>query len=181
LKEAEIATLDVGVIGGGICGASVAAFLAEEGLNVGLFERASIASAASGRNSGVIQHPFDPHLAALHRESLTLYRTLALEESGFELAEQPVGLLVVSPDADAVAGAAASVVSAAPELQPELIDPAVLRTVEPMLAPDLTAFRMATGYPVAPAVATRSIAERARRAGASLVTDAAVDPNEVAR
>jgi glycine oxidase len=50
-----------------------------------------------------------------------------------------------------------------------------------MLAPDLTAFRMATGYPVAPAIATRSIAERARRAGASLVTDSAVEAIEVAR
>jgi glycine/D-amino acid oxidase-like deaminating enzyme len=50
---------DFGVIGGGIVGCALAAFLAEGGASVVLYERDEIAAAASGRNSGVLQHPFD--------------------------------------------------------------------------------------------------------------------------
>ncbi len=67
---------DIAIIGGGIIGVSAAAFLAEAGIRVGLFERDDIASAASGRNSGAIQHPFDPYLADLHRRTLALYHEL---------------------------------------------------------------------------------------------------------
>ena len=62
---------DVVVIGGGIIGTSVAAFLAEAGRRVVLVERAEIGAGASGRNSGVVQHPFDPALVALHLETVT--------------------------------------------------------------------------------------------------------------
>ena len=68
---------DVAIVGGGIIGAASAAFLAAAGARVTLYERSEIAAAASGRNSGVIQHPFDPVLVALYRESLALYRELA--------------------------------------------------------------------------------------------------------
>jgi glycine/D-amino acid oxidase-like deaminating enzyme len=50
---------DAVVVGGGILGAATAAFLADAGLAVVLVERDTIASGASGRNSGVIQHPYD--------------------------------------------------------------------------------------------------------------------------
>ncbi|MGH2805554.1 MAG: FAD-dependent oxidoreductase, partial [Thermoleophilaceae bacterium] len=53
---------DVAVVGGGIVGCAAAAFLAEAGARVELFERGALAGAASGRNSGSIQHPFDPLL-----------------------------------------------------------------------------------------------------------------------
>ena len=61
---------DVVVIGGGIVGTAAAAFLAEAGARVTLVERDGLASGASGANSGVVQHPFDPVLAALYRETL---------------------------------------------------------------------------------------------------------------
>src|SRR5918999_609988 len=47
-----------------------APFLAEAGARVELFERDTLAAGASGRNSGSIQHPFDPVLAQLHFETL---------------------------------------------------------------------------------------------------------------
>ena len=50
---------DFAVIGGGIVGCSLAAFLAEAGASVVLYEREAIAAGASGRNSGVVQHPLD--------------------------------------------------------------------------------------------------------------------------
>src|SRR3954471_7375968 len=84
---------DFAVIGGGIVGCSMAAFLAEAGASVVLYERTAIAAGASGRNSGVVQHPLDTELVGLYEESLEHYRTLG---RGFELPEDPVGLLLLS-------------------------------------------------------------------------------------
>ena len=58
---------DVAVIGGGIVGCALAAFLAEAGAAVTLYEREAIAAGASGRNSGVVQHPIDPALVGALR------------------------------------------------------------------------------------------------------------------
>ena len=58
---------DVVVVGGGIVGTSAAAFLAAASLRVVLVEREGLASGASGANSGVVQHPFDPITADLYR------------------------------------------------------------------------------------------------------------------
>ena len=65
---------DFAVIGGGIVGCSLAAFLAEAGASVVLYEREAIAAGASGRNSGVVQHPLDAALVDLYEESLEHYR-----------------------------------------------------------------------------------------------------------
>ncbi len=167
-RRREIENYDVVVIGGGICGVSVAAFLAEAGLSVAVLEPTAIAAAASGRNSGVIQQPFDAHLASLHRETLEIYRELALEAAEFELADAPAGLLIISPDHDAVSAATATIAAEEPELSAELIDSAKLAAMEPSLAPGLAACRLETGWPVAPAAATRAMADRAARGGAVL-------------
>jgi len=166
LREAHIDTYDVGVIGGGICGVSVAAFLAQEGLSVGLFESTAIAAAASGRNSGSVQQPFDPHLASLHRDTLAIYRELAGQSDEFQLADAPAGLLIVSPDDAAVSAATAAIAAEVPELSPELVASGPLHALEPMLAPGLSACRLETGWPVAPASATHALAALAERSGA---------------
>ncbi|HEX6584073.1 MAG TPA: FAD-dependent oxidoreductase, partial [Thermoleophilaceae bacterium] len=70
LRERGLSTpRDVAVIGGGIVGCAAAAFLAEAGVKVDLYERDEVGSAASGRNSGSVQHPFDPVMAELHAET----------------------------------------------------------------------------------------------------------------
>ena len=72
LREREVSLdADVAIIGGGIVGCAAAAFLAEAGAKVELYERDEVGAAASGRNSGSIQHPFDPVLAELHFETLS--------------------------------------------------------------------------------------------------------------
>ena len=68
------AVTDVAVIGGGIAGCATAALLAEAGAAVPLYERETIAAGASGRNSGVLQHPMDAVLEPLHEASLRAVR-----------------------------------------------------------------------------------------------------------
>jgi glycine/D-amino acid oxidase-like deaminating enzyme len=167
---------DVAVIGGGIIGTAAAAYLAEVGVRVRLFEREQIAAGASGRNSGTIQHPFEPDMARLHRATLPLYRELAQMVTDFELAPEPAGLLLLSPDERAVSEAGRSIATREPDLAPLLIAPRELGLLEPSLAADLFACRIATGYPVAPAAATNAFAARARTCGASLEIGEAAEP-----
>src|SRR5215212_9264882 len=85
---------DVAVIGGGIVGCATAAFLAEAGARVVLYERERVGAAASGRNSGVLQDPMDPVMRPLHAGSLAEYEQLP----GFALPADVAGILVVSED-----------------------------------------------------------------------------------
>ena len=153
---------DVAIIGGGIVGCAAAAFLTEAGARVELYERDEVAGAASGRNSGSIQHPFDPVLAELHAETLDHYRGL----DGLDLPEEPEGVLMLSHEREALAPAVDEIGRDFPELEPALLDPAALRAVEPGVAGGLWACRLETGYPVRPGAATRAFARRAFSAGA---------------
>ena len=156
---------DVAVIGGGIVGVSAAAFLARAGARVELFERAELAAAASGRNSGAIQHPYDPELLGLHDETVAMYSNL----DGFAFDPEPVGVLVLGRDAAALAALAADLGEAFPELEPAVVDG---RAAEPLLAPGVAACRLRSGHPVRPEAATLAFAEAARAAGAVLHTAA---------
>ncbi|MDA0182873.1 FAD-binding oxidoreductase [Solirubrobacter phytolaccae] len=141
---------DFAVVGGGIVGCALAAFLAEGGARVVVHEREAIAAGASGRNSGVVQDPLDPALTGLYEESLAHYRAL----EGFTFPADPVGLLLVSEQPFEHPGA-------------ELIeDP---HRLEPALAHGLFARRIDTGRPVPPAAAAHAWADRAKAAGARFV------------
>jgi len=138
---------DFAVVGGGIVGCALAAFLAEGGARVVVHEREAIAAGASGRNSGVVQDPLDPALSGLYEESLAHYRAL----EGFDFPAEPVGLQHVGEQPFEHPGA-------------ELVeDP---HRLEPALAPGLFARRIDTGRPVPPAAAAHAWAHRAKRAGA---------------
>jgi D-amino-acid dehydrogenase len=158
-------TPDFAVIGGGIVGCALAAFLAEAGASVTLYERAELAAGASGRNSGVLQHPLDAALAGLYEESIAQYRELG---HGFDLPEVDAGLLIVSDRPEALAAGYAEAAAAFPELAPALLDERELAAAEPALAAGLHAYRLQTGRPVPPGVAARAFAARARAAGAEL-------------
>ena len=145
-------------------GCAAAAFLAEAGARVELFERGELAGAASGRNSGSIQHPFDPVLAELHAETLGHYRDL----DGFRLPERPAGVLLLASERAPLVPTVAEIASGQPELEPALLDPRELQRLEPRLGRKIWGCRLETGYPVQPAAATLAFAERARRAGAQL-------------
>ena len=156
------APADVAIIGGGIVGCAAAAFLADAGVKVEVYERDEVGSAASGRNSGSIQHPFDPVMAELHAETLRHLRDLP----EFELPPSPAGVLMLAPDRAALEPSAAEIERDSPELEPALLEPADVRSLEPAVADGMWACRLETGYPVAPLSATRAFARRAYAAGA---------------
>ena len=154
---------DVAVIGGGIAGCATAALLAESGADVTLFEREAIAAGASGRNSGILQHPMDPALVALYEASLALYAEL----DGFALPE-PTGVLIIDPY-EGLRAAYEANAARFPELEPEWLEGDDLRAAEPALAADLYAYRVNAGRPIGPTAATNAWAARAKAAGARIV------------
>ena len=161
---------DVAVIGAGIAGCATAAFLAEGGAAVTVYEREAIAAGASGRNSGIVQHPMDPALVDLYEASLALYGELG---HGFELPAEPSGVLLVSEDREALVRDFDTARSRFPDLEPEWLERDALRAEEPALAPTVFAYRLRTGRPVGPTAATTAWAERAQAAGARFVVDEA--------
>lgn len=159
---------DVAVIGGGIIGTAAAAFLAEGGASVVLFERSEIGAGASGRNSGAIQHPYDDVFAKLHQDSLPLYRELAAMDSDFELPTDADELLLVTTDADAAVSTVANLQAATPELRARYVSADEMGKLERSVGPGIAGVWLDTGYAVAPASATQAFARRARRAGADI-------------
>lgn len=156
---------DVVVIGGGIVGTSAAAFLAGAGVRVTLVEREGLASGASGANSGVVQHPFDPVMAALYRETVALYRDLSSAGLGFRLGDQPVGLLYLSANEAVVRDTDRSLGEAFPGLEHAVLSGRDLERLEPALAPGLFACRVGIGFPVHPGGSTYAYATLAERRG----------------
>jgi glycine/D-amino acid oxidase-like deaminating enzyme len=165
-EAAAVTANDVAVIGGGIAGCATAALLAEAGAAVTLYEREAIGAGASGRNSGIVQHPMDPALVALYEDSLALYRALG---HGFELPSSPTGVLIVAEEGAALAATHEAAARRFPELAPEWLEGEALRAAEPAMGPGLFAYRVVSGRPIGPTAATRSWAERARAAGARIV------------
>jgi D-hydroxyproline dehydrogenase subunit beta len=161
-------TADAVVIGGGIVGVSAATHLATTGRRVVLVERTEIAAGASGRNSGVVQHPFDPVLVELHLETLALYRAL----EGLSIPAAPVGLLLVTHDVDGARRLSADVAATHPHLGPSFVSPEQMLSLEPAVAADVAACRLDIGYPVAPAAATNAYADWARRVGVEILLGA---------
>jgi glycine/D-amino acid oxidase-like deaminating enzyme len=155
---------DVVVVGGGIIGTSVAAYLAAAGRRVILVERAEIGAGASGRNSGVVQHPFDPVLVELHLETVALYGEL----EGFALPAEPAGLLSVTRDVDGARRLTAELSASHPGLRPRFVGTDEMASLEPSIASGVAACRLDIGYPVAPAAATRAYAALADRAGVDI-------------
>lgn len=157
----------VAVIGGGIVGLAAAAYLAEGGARVTVHEREAIGAGASGRNSGVIQHPFDPALVPLYQESVAAYRRLAgiSADIGFALPAEPAGLLLVAHRRAVVEALGAHLRATLPELGATVLDPAALRRLEPSIADGVHALRLPIGFPVVPAAPTYAWASRADRLG----------------
>jgi glycine/D-amino acid oxidase-like deaminating enzyme len=164
-SNAAVSGVDVVVVGGGIVGAATAAHVALTGRRVLLVEAVAIGAGASGRNSGVVQHPFDPLLVSLHRETLELYRAL----EGFDLPAAPVGLLSVTRDVEGARALADSLRATHPHLHATFLAPDEVHRLEPAVAGDVAACRLDIGYPVGPAAATNAYVGWAGRLGVDVV------------
>jgi glycine/D-amino acid oxidase-like deaminating enzyme len=162
---------DVVVVGAGIVGCALAAFLSEGGASVLLVERDEVAAGASGRNSGVVQHPMEEDLVPLFDETVSHYRALA--EHGFALPDEPNGVLVLAEDPAQLARDGAALGDRFPELHARALAPGEPGELEPALSRSLAGLRLDTGYAVPPAAATRAFAARAAAAGARLRTGSA--------
>jgi glycine/D-amino acid oxidase-like deaminating enzyme len=143
---------DVAVLGAGIVGCTAAALLAEAGADVTVVERERVGAGASGRNSGVLQHPLDPRLADLHHRTVTLHREV------LELPDEPDGILLLGETSPAGLPAA---------LEAEVLADA--SAAEPVLRPGIPAGRRR------PAGHRR---RRAARGGADARGDRRVDPRD---
>ena len=174
-----MSTPDVVIVGGGIVGAAAATFLARGGARVTIYDRDGLASGASGANSGVVQYPIDPALVPLHLETVELYRELSAADAGFRLPLEPAGLLFVSRQGDVVRRLAHELAVSDPVLRPEVLEGTSLLALEPSLAPDLSACRVMTGYPVPPAASTYAYATLAERAGVTIRVGRAATPEVV--
>jgi glycine/D-amino acid oxidase-like deaminating enzyme len=161
---------DVAIIGAGIVGCATAAFLAEAGASVLLVERDAIAAGASGRNSGIVQHPMEPVLLPLFTETVAHYRDLAAH--GFALPSEPNGLLVLADDEAVLEHELAALRGGYPELAPELLAPGEATRLEPAVSARVAGIRLHTGFAVPPAAATAAFAGRADAAGARIAVGA---------
>lgn len=141
-------------------GCALAWFLARAGLRVTVLEAVGIGAGASGRNSGLVEHPYDAAQVGLYEETLTLLA----QALGDAFPSAPVGALLLVEDADQAEQVAADHAGFA-GLAPRVLSPDALGRIEPGLAPDLWACLVRTGHPVAPALAVGAFAERARAAG----------------
>jgi glycine/D-amino acid oxidase-like deaminating enzyme len=163
-RDRALRSVDVVVVGGGIVGVSAAVHLALSGRSVALIERAEIAAGASGRNSGVVQHPFDPVLVELHLETLALYRSL----EGFALPTEATGLLYVTHDIDGARRLTSDLAVSYKQLRPRFVEPDEMPSLEPAVAPGVAACRLEIAYAVVPSAATHAYAAWARRLGVEI-------------
>ncbi len=161
---ANLVSTDMIIVGAGIVGCATAYFLASDGHSVKVIDPNGIAAAASGRNNGLIEHPYDAATVGLFDESVELLAQVL----GDGFPSEPVGTLLLTHDEGAARDLELQYAEF-PSLEPQALDPDRMREAEPLLAPGLWGCMLATGHPIMPVEATTVFADLAREAGAEFV------------
>lgn len=164
-------THDVVVIGAGIVGCATAAFLAHRGCRVAVFDAGPIGAGASGRNAGLVEHPYELHQHGLYEETVTLLK----ETLGSDMPAEPVGALLLFDD-EPSAERAVRDKQRHPGLAPQLKTPDEVAALEPGVRAGHWGCLARTGYPIHPASAVQRFADLARARGATIVADTPVAP-----
>jgi len=162
---------NVVVIGGGVIGAAVTDELTRRGASVTLFERDTLASAASGRNMGLWLPTEDAATYAMGRRSIEAYLALAEEPPApFRLDPEPVGyLLFAVRDHDVERGRAIAETVAGGGVTVDEVPGGDVATIDPAYSHGVAAaWRVADGHRLDPGALTAAIAARAAAAGATI-------------
>jgi len=161
---------EIGIVGGGIAGVTVAYELARRGARVTIFERGSLAGEASGRNMGLLLNQTEPGVISIMQRSLEVYRNLARGEVDFQLRELPQ--LIIATDAGQLEamGRRAFEMRAA-GLEVSTLGAAEIRRDFRALGPGFAGGQVVGNASLLdPAAATLAFAEAARGAGAVIRT-----------
>lgn len=166
-------TPDVIVVGGGIVGCATAYYLAREGLQPLLLERATTATEASGANAGMVGP-----IAGLESGTMDfllpsldlLWRATDELDQGFDLIQQ--GHLRLAADETDLAKLRHFVEAAeAAGIQAERLDGLATRALEPILSDRVIgSVHVPAGGQLDPVLATRAFELTARRLGARIET-----------
>ena len=196
LSQAELSrplpeSTDVVVVGGGLAGASVAYYLAREGVEVVLVERGELNREASGTNAGSFHFQIAIHQLTgaqtenvrerlqtevrLHAEAAEVWKGLERELDGRLDIHFTGGLMVAETEDQLRLLHEKRVIEEEAGLDIEILEGEELRSFAPYLADDLTgaSFCPQEGH-ADPALATPLFALRAVEAGAAIRTHAEV-------
>ncbi|MGO8951685.1 MAG: NAD(P)/FAD-dependent oxidoreductase [Ktedonobacterales bacterium] len=156
------------VIGGGIAGCTIAYELASRGQEVLLLERDSLATAASGHNTGTLLSQSEAEVMQMLRESVPIYRELESGPVPFHL-RQSTQLLLAQDEAqwEAARKRAEQIAHLGGDVHP--VDSTELRRQFPPLRQALAGgYVVSDAWTLDPLGATASFAYAAREAGATI-------------
>jgi sarcosine oxidase subunit beta len=175
-------TADVIIVGAGIHGASLAFHLAERGLRPIVLEKATVASGATGRSSGMVRMHYDVEAdARLAWRSLAYFADWEARVGG-DAGFNNVGFLQMVDPHDRPALAANVAMQQGIGIATEIVDATEVRRLLPGIAIDddqVAAFEPRSGY-ADPSSSAASLMAAAMRLGARLVQHAPVTAVRVA-
>jgi glycine/D-amino acid oxidase-like deaminating enzyme len=160
---------DVIVVGAGIVGCATAAYLAGRGVRVTVFDAGPVGAGASGRNAGLVEHPYDLDQHGLYQETVALLK----ETLGESMPNEPADVLLLFDDR-AECDQVVLEKERFPGLSPQRKTPDEIAALEPSLRTGRWGCLLHTGYPIRPASVVSRFAELAQDRGATIVTDAPV-------
>jgi sarcosine oxidase, subunit beta len=167
---------DAVIIGAGIHGASVAYHMAERGLRPVVLERATIASGATGRSSGLVRMHYDVESDARLAWCSSEYFSAWSEQVGGECGFVRTGFLQLVRDDEAAALRANVDMLRGIGIRTETVTASEVAELVPGMATDdvaVAAWEPESGY-ADPTAATASLLAAAARRGARLVQRAPV-------
>jgi glycine/D-amino acid oxidase-like deaminating enzyme len=165
-----MALREIGVVGGGIAGTTIAYELAKRGARVTLFERGSLAGEASGRNMGLLLNQIETGVVRIMQQSLAVYRTLAGGDVDFQLREVPQ-LIIAADESQYEAMGRRAFELRTVGMNVKELDSKVIRRNFRALGPRFRGGHLiGNAWALDPAPATLAFAQAARESGAVITT-----------